>query len=130
MAKKVLDSISNRFHYHLIMEYENFTYPMDIIFVNESCIFVKTYRKFVKLWPDRISGVIYNAKAKLIQPVKGKIRGLRPLKKKGEDLDFDSNEWLLEVEIENKEEIPAEWIGFSLAEEAYHISILPPLEES
>lgn len=129
MAKKSLDSITNRFHYRLVLDYEDETYPMDIIFVNDRSVFLKTYKKFVKYWSDRISGILIQTKNKFVLPVRGIIKGHRPLAKKGEDLDFESNEWLLEVEIENKEEIPSEWISFSMAEENSDPNLIPPIED-
>lgn len=125
MAKKKLESITSRFHYRLVLDYEDVTYPMDIVFVNEKSVFLKTYQKFIKFWTDHISGVILNSKEKFVKPVRGIIRGFRPLQKKGEDLDFDSEEWLIEVEIDNEEEIPAEWISFSISEEKYDTKSLP-----
>ncbi|TGL59379.1 hypothetical protein EHQ58_09045 [Leptospira ognonensis] len=117
MNRKALRSISSLFHYRLVLDYEESTYPMDIIYIHKKSVFLKTYDRFYKYWSDRISGILINTKAILSYPVSGKIRGLRPLGKKGDDLDFECSEWLIEIEILNEEEIPREWIDFSQSEE-------------
>lgn len=117
MLGKSKKTISKLFHYRLILDYEDVTYPMDIIYVHKNSVFLKTYDRFYKYWSDRISGILVHTKEKLIHPVSGIIRGFRPLQRKGDDLDFESNEWLLEVEIENRDEIPPQWIAFSESED-------------
>lgn len=117
MTKKQLQTISKLFSYRLILDYEGVTYPMDIVYVNERSVFLKTYQKFVKYFSDRLSGVLLNTKDAFIKPVSGVIRGFRPLAKIGEDLDFNAEEWLIEVEIENNHQIPPEWISFSRSED-------------
>ncbi len=117
MQRTPLDSISNLFHYRLVLDYEESTYPMDIIYVNHRSVFIKTYDRFYKYWSDHISGILINTKEILIYQVKGIIKGFRPLRKNGDDLDFECDEWLLEIEIQNQEEIPFEWISFSQSQD-------------
>ncbi|MCZ8157442.1 MAG: hypothetical protein O9264_15065 [Leptospira sp.] len=115
MKSNGLGSISSLFPYRLVLDYEDRTYPMDIIYVYRNSVFLKTYDRFQKYWSDRISGILINTKDIISYPVSGIIRGLRPLRKKGDDLDFDSNEWFVEIEIQNPEDIPREWVTFSLS---------------
>lgn len=110
-------TISKLFHYKLILDYEGTTYPMEILYALENSVVLKTFDSFKKEWTDRITGLLVHTKDALMHPVSGKILGLRPLSKNGEDLDFEAKEWLLEVEVDKYEEIPNEWIAFSLAED-------------
>ncbi|MCC5815745.1 MAG: hypothetical protein JJT78_13400 [Leptospira sp.] len=117
MKTKQFNTISKLYHYKLILDYEGTTYPMEILYALDGSVVLKTFDNFQKFWTDRISGLLVHTKDALMQTVSGRILGIRPLTKKGEDLDFEAKEWLLEVEVDNYEEIPSEWIAFSLAEE-------------
>jgi hypothetical protein len=119
MKTKSLPTISNQFHNKLVLDYEGITYPMEILYALDNSVVLKTFQPFQKKWSDAISGVLVHMKKYDTYDVSGRIIGYRPLEKKGDDLNFESMEWLLEVEVENYEEIPCEWIAFSISEESH-----------
>ncbi|WCL50974.1 hypothetical protein [Leptospira sp. GIMC2001] len=115
MKSKHINTISNLFNYKLILDYEEKTYPMEILYTLENSIILKSFDKFQKLWSDRISGILIHAKDKICIPVSGTINGCKPAYPIESVSNLDSNEWLLEVQVPNDSEIPPEWIAFSIA---------------